>query len=81
MIFNLWKSFFFEEAKLAHLNWHRRESNMRPQGGAHSQVPTSGQPKWVQFMEILVGTNALNVPNIKPPLACIKMPFLQWSPT
>jgi len=28
--------YIFEEAKLAHLNWHRRESNLRPQGGAHS---------------------------------------------
>jgi len=32
--------FFFEEAKLAHLNWHQRESNLRPRRGAHSQVPS-----------------------------------------
>jgi len=23
-------NFFFEEAKLVHLNWHQRESNLRP---------------------------------------------------
>jgi len=32
---------FFEEAKLAHLNWHRGESNFRPYGGAYSQVNTT----------------------------------------
>ena len=29
---------FFEEAKLTPSNWHQRESNLRPWGGAHSQV-------------------------------------------
>jgi len=29
---------FFEEVKLTHPNWHQRESNLRPWGGAHSQV-------------------------------------------
>jgi len=29
-----------KEAKLAHLNWYWRESNMRPRGGAHSQIPS-----------------------------------------
>jgi len=43
-------TFFFEDAKLAHLNWHGRESNLRPQGGAHFQIAGQyhqGQPKWV----------------------------------
>jgi len=31
---------FFEEVKLAHLNWHWRESNLRPREGTHSQVPS-----------------------------------------
>lgn len=30
---------FFERAKLAHLlNWHQRESNLKPQERAHSQI-------------------------------------------
>jgi len=31
---------FFEEVKLAHRNWHQRESNLRPRVGAQSQVPS-----------------------------------------
>jgi len=31
---------FFEEAKLAHPNCHQRESNLKPRGGAHSQIPS-----------------------------------------
>jgi len=27
-----------EEPKLAYLNWHKRESNLRPQREAHSQI-------------------------------------------
>jgi len=30
--------FFFEEVKLVYLNWHRRKSNMRLRGGAHSHT-------------------------------------------
>ena len=30
--------FFFEKAKLAHLNWHFRESNTRPWGDAYFHV-------------------------------------------
>ena len=36
-------NFCIEEAKLAHPNWHRGESNMRPWGGAHSKVPSQHQ--------------------------------------
>jgi hypothetical protein len=25
-----WSEVFFEEAKLVHLNWHQRESNLKP---------------------------------------------------
>jgi len=32
--------FFFEETKLAQLNCHRSESNLKSQGGAHFQVPS-----------------------------------------
>ena len=32
--------FFFEKVKLTPSNWHERESNLRPWGGAHSQVPS-----------------------------------------
>jgi len=33
-------TFFFEEDKFAHLNWHQRKSNLTRRGGAHSQVPS-----------------------------------------
>jgi len=42
--------FFVEEVKLAHPNWHRVESNLRPWGGENSKVSSQhhqGQPKWV----------------------------------
>jgi hypothetical protein len=29
--------FFFEEIKLAQLNWHQRELNLKLQGGGHSR--------------------------------------------
>jgi len=41
--------FFFEKTKLAHPNWHQRESNLRPQEEAHFQVPN----QYLQFASIL----------------------------
>lgn len=39
LFISLFSSHFFKKkAKLNHLNWHRKESNLKPQWGAHSQI-------------------------------------------